>query len=356
MCLVSWPAQIKADPTPRQQYVHAVDVVPTIYDLLGIEPPEVIKGYVQSPIEGESFAKALTDANVPGRETQFYTMLGQRSIYHQGWLACTVHPPLAGLGRVREGRVGAVPPRDGPRADQERRGRRPRTARVAEAAVVLLRGHLQRPAARRPFRARAGPRGAATRRGGSSTLRVLPRLCRRPRIGGRFDQRPFVHDRRRRRARLRRRRRRALRARRRRRRPLPLRQGQATQVRLQLGRHPPANHRGRSRHHRGPTRPRRRLRRAGPEHRPETARLRRHRDALHRQRTRRAPATSSPSPATSASSATASASDATAPHPSRPTTPTAAPSRSPAAPSTKSSSTSPATSTSTTKHKYAPGS
>jgi arylsulfatase A-like enzyme len=97
-CIVSWPAQIKADPTPRQQYVHAVDVVPTIYDLLGIEPPAVIKGYVQSPIEGESFAAALTDANVPGRETQFYTMLGQRSIYHQGWLACTVHPPLAGWG------------------------------------------------------------------------------------------------------------------------------------------------------------------------------------------------------------------------------------------------------------------
>ena len=98
MCFVSWPAQIKADPTPRQQYVHTVDVVPTIYELLGIEPPEVIKGFVQSPIEGESFAHALTDANVPGKETQFYTMLGQRSIYHQGWLACTVHPPLSGWG------------------------------------------------------------------------------------------------------------------------------------------------------------------------------------------------------------------------------------------------------------------
>jgi arylsulfatase len=98
MCLVSWPAQIKADPTPRQQYIHAVDVVPTLYDLLGIEPPEVIKGYRQSPIEGESFAKALTDATAPGKQTQFYTMLGQRSIYHDGWLASTVHPPLSGWG------------------------------------------------------------------------------------------------------------------------------------------------------------------------------------------------------------------------------------------------------------------
>jgi arylsulfatase A-like enzyme len=98
MCIVSWPAQINADPTPRQQYIHAVDVVPTIYELLDIQPPDMLKGYLQSPIEGESFAKAFTDATAPGKETQFYTMLGQRSIYHQGWLACTVHPPLSGWG------------------------------------------------------------------------------------------------------------------------------------------------------------------------------------------------------------------------------------------------------------------
>lgn len=98
MCFVSWPSRIAADATPRQQYIHAVDVVPTIYALLGIEPPETLKGYEQNPIEGESFADALTDATVPGKATQFYTMLGQRSIYHEGWLASTVHPPLSGWG------------------------------------------------------------------------------------------------------------------------------------------------------------------------------------------------------------------------------------------------------------------
>jgi arylsulfatase len=98
MCIISWPDRIPASDQARQQYVHAVDVVPTIYDLLDIEPPEVIKGYPQSPIEGESFAAALTDPDVPGKETQFYTMLGQRSIYHQGWLASTLHPPLSGWG------------------------------------------------------------------------------------------------------------------------------------------------------------------------------------------------------------------------------------------------------------------
>lgn len=98
MMLVSWPAKIAPSTEIRHQYTHAVDVVPTIYDLLGIQPPEVIKGHLQSAIEGESFAAALTDPTVPGKETQFYAMLGQRSLYHQGWLACSLHPPLAGWG------------------------------------------------------------------------------------------------------------------------------------------------------------------------------------------------------------------------------------------------------------------
>ncbi|HLN17288.1 MAG TPA: arylsulfatase [Acidimicrobiales bacterium] len=98
MCIVSWPARIGASADPRQQYVHVVDVVPTLYDLLGIEPPEVIKGYLQSPIEGESFAASLKDAAAPGRSTQFYSMLGQRSLYHDGWLASTLHPPISGWG------------------------------------------------------------------------------------------------------------------------------------------------------------------------------------------------------------------------------------------------------------------
>ncbi len=98
MMLVSWPAQIAASREIRHQYCHAVDVVPTVYDLLGIEPPEVIKGYEQFPIEGESFAAALTDPTAPAKSTQFYTMLGQRSLYDDGWLATTLHPPLAGWG------------------------------------------------------------------------------------------------------------------------------------------------------------------------------------------------------------------------------------------------------------------
>jgi arylsulfatase len=102
MCLVAWPAQLAARGEIRHQYIHAVDVVPTIYQLLGMEPPDVLKGYPQSPIEGESFAASLMDPAAPAKSTQFYTMLGQRSIYHDGWLATALHPPLSGWGQFED--------------------------------------------------------------------------------------------------------------------------------------------------------------------------------------------------------------------------------------------------------------
>ena len=62
----------------------------------------MINGYEQTPIEGESFAAALTDPAAPAKSTQFFTMLGQRAIYHEGWLACTVHPPLSSWGHFEQ--------------------------------------------------------------------------------------------------------------------------------------------------------------------------------------------------------------------------------------------------------------
>ncbi len=99
MCLVAWPKGIPARGEMRHQYVHAVDIVPTLYDFLGIQPPGVLKGYTQSPIEGESFIPAIRDPKAPEKEVQFYTMLGQRALYSQGWLANTLHPPLSGWSR-----------------------------------------------------------------------------------------------------------------------------------------------------------------------------------------------------------------------------------------------------------------
>jgi arylsulfatase len=96
LCLVSWPKGLAARGEVRHQYVHAVDIVPTLYALLETEPPAVLKGYTQNPLEGESFVASLTDADAPERETQFFSMLGMRAIYHQGWLANTLHPPISG--------------------------------------------------------------------------------------------------------------------------------------------------------------------------------------------------------------------------------------------------------------------
>ena len=99
MCVVAWPKGIPVAGEMRHQYIHAVDIVPTLYEMLEIEPPAVLKGFTQSPIEGESFAPAIRDPGAPGKEVQFYSMLGQRALYHHGWLANTVHVPLSGWSK-----------------------------------------------------------------------------------------------------------------------------------------------------------------------------------------------------------------------------------------------------------------
>jgi arylsulfatase len=147
ICLLSWPASIAARGEIRSQYVHAVDLVPTLYDLLEIEPPTVLKGYTQAPIEGESFKASITDRSAPERRTQFYSMLGGMAGEHPS-------PPDLGLGKLRQGRVGALSPGGGPHPDPQRGRRAPRAPREAQGALGLLRRDLQRPAARRSHRAR----------------------------------------------------------------------------------------------------------------------------------------------------------------------------------------------------------
>ena len=86
--IVSWPDKIEADGKWRHQYGHAIDMVPTVLDLLGIEPPESIKGVKQDPIEGVSLAWTIRDATAPDvHTTQYFEVLGSRSIYHDGWRA-----------------------------------------------------------------------------------------------------------------------------------------------------------------------------------------------------------------------------------------------------------------------------
>ena len=90
--IVSWPSRISATGV-RRQYAHAVDIVPTVYECLGVDPPGVVKGHTQHPIEGISFASTFTDAEAQtGKTTQFYSMLGTRGIWHHGWKAASISP------------------------------------------------------------------------------------------------------------------------------------------------------------------------------------------------------------------------------------------------------------------------
>ena len=78
---------------PRDQFLHCNDVVPTIYEILGIEPPLVVNGVPQVPLAGASFARTLTDrAADGGKKTQYFEIMGSRAIYHDGWMASAFGP------------------------------------------------------------------------------------------------------------------------------------------------------------------------------------------------------------------------------------------------------------------------
>ncbi len=91
--IVSWPAGIKAKGEVRTQYAHIIDMVPTVLDLLDLEPPAAIRGVTQAPIQGVSFAHTLNDASAAtNHHTQYFEMLGHRAIYHDGWRAVCPWP------------------------------------------------------------------------------------------------------------------------------------------------------------------------------------------------------------------------------------------------------------------------
>ena len=90
--IISWPNGITAHGEVRDNYVNVCDITPTVYDLLGITPPDTVSGVAQKPLDGVSFKAALEDSKAStGKDTQFYTMLGTRGIWHKGWFANTVH-------------------------------------------------------------------------------------------------------------------------------------------------------------------------------------------------------------------------------------------------------------------------
>ena len=93
--IVHWPQGIKQGGGVRHQYTHAVDLMPTLLDLLQIAPPAEIAGVSQSPIEGVSFAHTLNKPDVATKHlTQYFEMMGSRALYHDGWKAVVFHPMM----------------------------------------------------------------------------------------------------------------------------------------------------------------------------------------------------------------------------------------------------------------------
>ena len=90
--VVHWPTTVRAKGEIRSQWHHVIDIAPTILEAAGLPEPKVVNGIPQTPIEGVSMLYTFNDAQAKDRHlTQYFEMLGNRGIYHDGWLAGTVH-------------------------------------------------------------------------------------------------------------------------------------------------------------------------------------------------------------------------------------------------------------------------
>ena len=75
---VSWPKSITPDKNPRPQFHHVNDIVPTIYDVLGITPPRLVDGISQDPLDGISLRYSFASAAAPGqKKEQYFEIIGQ---------------------------------------------------------------------------------------------------------------------------------------------------------------------------------------------------------------------------------------------------------------------------------------
>ncbi|MGE0687918.1 MAG: arylsulfatase [Dehalococcoidia bacterium] len=103
-CIIAWPGQMRdVAGGIRDQYHHAIDIVPTLLELAAVEAPPLIKGHAQLPVEGTSMAYTFGSPDAPThRRTQYYAMLGTRAIYHRGWKAVARHGALLGKGHFMD--------------------------------------------------------------------------------------------------------------------------------------------------------------------------------------------------------------------------------------------------------------
>lgn len=92
--IINWPAHLKQTQRVRTQFVDIIDVTPTMLELAGLSMPDRYKGLDQLPVAGKSFADSFIDPAVKSpRDTQYFELMGQRGIWHDGWQAIATHKP-----------------------------------------------------------------------------------------------------------------------------------------------------------------------------------------------------------------------------------------------------------------------
>jgi len=90
--IVSWPKHLKAVNEVRSQWHHVIDVAPTILEAAHLPEPKSVNGTVQAPIEGVSMLYTFENPKAEGtRKTQYFEIMGNRALYHDGWFAGTIH-------------------------------------------------------------------------------------------------------------------------------------------------------------------------------------------------------------------------------------------------------------------------
>ncbi len=101
---VSWPKRIKADKTPRSQFHHVNDIVPTIYDILDIPAPQIVNGFSQDGFDGISMTYTFDSPQVKGQKsTQFFDIMASRGVYQDGWFASARGPREPWVGGIPKG-------------------------------------------------------------------------------------------------------------------------------------------------------------------------------------------------------------------------------------------------------------
>ncbi len=89
--VISWPGHIAKPGEVRSAWTHAIDVAPTLYDVIGIKPPEAVDGVAQMSFDGISFAQTLKGPVPEAPRTQYFEMIANRGIYSNGWMASARH-------------------------------------------------------------------------------------------------------------------------------------------------------------------------------------------------------------------------------------------------------------------------